>query len=204
MPGIGPVSEREINIHGGFGSGKYLTEFSTTGEITGKLHSFYFIHNAVVYFAPCFNVEQDAKNPELRNMTFCIAIFDSPSVTYGNWAIELINQYGVDIGTIIYDLSADRPDLEWGNMDAIVKSVGQFPPPEPVDNKVRFGFGLLRVFQFGRPEGLILVSPTTLNHGPSFEYPVDDQMMDINENFAFKVQPIQNAEAYLWGFFLKR
>ena len=36
---------------------------------------------------------------------------------------------------------------------------------------------------------------------PIFEYPVDGQTLEYERWYLFKVQPVANAEGYLWGFF---
>jgi hypothetical protein len=145
VPALGAASEREININGGKGPWRYGYGFSNPiKEISGSLHSFYFISNQKVYFAPCINIFMDAKSQYIRGTTTaCVAIFDIENFL-GNKVIELISQGRTStfMGAILWDPSSDMPGMDWGEIDAMAKSVADYIEDE---NNIVFGFGYLSV-----------------------------------------------------------
>ena len=36
---------------------------------------------------------------------------------------------------------------------------------------------------------------------PVFEYPHDNQVLDYNDSYLFKIYPVTDSKGYLWGFF---
>ena len=145
VPALGPASEREININGGKGPWRYGYGISNPiREVSGSIRSFYFISDGVVYFSPCFNIIMDDRNPQSRGTTnACVAIFDTNNIL-GNRVIELVAQGNTStlMGTILWDPSSDRPDLDWGEIDAMAKSAADYIEDE---NNIVFGFGYLSV-----------------------------------------------------------
>ena len=43
--------------------------------------------------------------------------------------------------------------------------------------------------------------PARALSGPVFDYPVDGQVLDFEGSYLFRVQPMPEAEGFLWGFF---
>ena len=146
IPALGPVSEREINIDAYAVNARYSLTFTNDRDdhrITDHLHSFYFVHNDVVYFTPCFHTVTSGLKPGQGIMTVCIAMFDNPQLAvsnFGNNGIEELFQGHIYRGYVLFNPKLDRPDLDYGEMQPIIESVGEYFSPE---NYLWFGFGFI-------------------------------------------------------------
>jgi hypothetical protein len=47
----------------------------------------------------------------------------------------------------------------------------------------------------------LVINDSTLPSKPVFEYPVDNQVLDYDGWYLFKVQPIPDAQGFLWSFY---
>ena len=149
VPALGPWPERERNVNAYASSARYSLVFNNQNagaEITGQLHSFYFVNNNVVYFTTCIHAAPDGQKPGDGVRTVCVALFDHPQLAksnIGNKVIEEIAQGHIYQVVVYFDPKLDRPDLDYGDMEPIIKSVGEYADWE---NKVLFGFGFIWVY----------------------------------------------------------
>lgn len=148
VPALGPASERPINIYntGGAGGNNVWEVYTRTSTLLSEPPFFWFEHEGIVYPVPCITTENsNSKSKGGTKMTLCPALFNHPSIYSGTTALEaLVSGWRINHITIIYDPVANRSDMDWGDAQALVTSVGDYQPV--TDVRIKFGFGEMTAF----------------------------------------------------------
>jgi hypothetical protein len=159
VPALGPQSERPINIInlGGAGGRNAWEVGPGGGKISSTPPFFWFENEGVVYPVPCITAENPKQAPGTQ-LTICPALFDSPALfTQGTVALEaLINGGRIGLIEVIYDPMAYRGDLDWGEAQDLVSSVGDYTLGMGDERANELGIGFQAV-KFGF--GSIMVRP---------------------------------------------